>query len=259
MPPFHYAERRPAPALAPWIRNAWRMEVHPGAPPLHHVPPDGCTSLVRLAGVVGAPVVVSGPWTRPLTVPVAAGQVHAGIRLQPGAAALVLGLDPRTLVNTARPIALDSSPLAAALDRVIGAGGGLAALCEALDNALEPLAPTWPAPDPVVSAAVARLSDSAGELPIAELAARLGVSPRTLRRRFGAASGISPKQFARIRRLLRAAWGMAQGGESWGRLAAQAGYADQPHLTREMVDLTGLTPAGFAARFRMFTHDGAVP
>lgn len=53
-PIFRYTERRPRGELLPWIRNFWMFEVGADAPPLHHVPPDGCTALVmHLNGRLG--------------------------------------------------------------------------------------------------------------------------------------------------------------------------------------------------------------
>jgi hypothetical protein len=40
---------------------------------------------------------------------------------------------------------------------------------------------------------------------------------------------------------------VAGGVEELARLAADLGYADQPHLTRECVALSGLTPTRLAA------------
>ena len=57
-------------------------------------------------------------------------------------------------------------------------------------------------------------------------------------------TGISPRRFARIQRfhaLLRSA--DAAPHPAWAALAFRHGYADQPHLIREVQDLAGVTPA----------------
>ena len=79
---------------------------------------------------------------------------------------------------------------------------------------------------------------------VAELAGRLGVSDRHLRRLMVDATGISPRHFARIQRfhaLLRSADRSAH--PAWSGLAVDHGYADQSHLIREVQDLAGTTPA----------------
>jgi AraC-like DNA-binding protein len=77
-----------------------------------------------------------------------------------------------------------------------------------------------------------------------QLSDSLGLSERTLRRRCYEAFGYGPKTLDRILRFQRFL-GLARergvGGTS--DLAADAGYSDQSHLTREARDLAGLTPS----------------
>ena len=89
---------------------------------------------------------------------------------------------------------------------------------------------------------------------IADLAVALRISHRTLLRRFRAATALSPKQFARIRRLLAAAWRVVDGETTWSRIAAATGYADQPHLHHEVAALTGLRPDELGERIRSTAH-----
>jgi AraC-like DNA-binding protein len=78
-----------------------------------------------------------------------------------------------------------------------------------------------------------------------EFAGECGISERQLRRRFAAGVGYGPKTLQRILRLQRLLW-LASGADGarlgLARLAIAAGYADQPHMTREAVALTGATP-----------------
>ena len=71
---------------------------------------------------------------------------------------------------------------------------------------------------------------------------------RQLRRRFHAAVGYGPKTLQRVCRFQRF---VREVDEAGGRCdlaltAAEAGYADQSHLTRDCVELSGLTPAALA-------------
>lgn len=72
------------------------------------------------------------------------------------------------------------------------------------------------------------------------------MSERELRRRFRAAVGLSPKKLERVLRFQRFLALIHTGG--WrtlglARTAVVVGYADQAHLTRESVRLSGLPPA----------------
>jgi AraC-like DNA-binding protein len=53
--------------------------------------------------------------------------------------------------------------------------------------------------------------------------------------------GIAPGTVARIARFQRGA-GMLAGQVALGRAAVECGYADQPHLTREVRVMSGCTP-----------------
>ena len=83
----------------------------------------------------------------------------------------------------------------------------------------------------------------------AELAAgRLEVSERQLRRRCQAAIGYGPRTLMRVLRFRRFLARLDAAGDAadLAGLAAEAGYADQAHLTRESTRLAGLPPAALA-------------
>lgn len=257
-PVFRYAERRPAPPLRSWFRNYWWFAVGDGAPPVHHVPPDGCTALVIHLGGSG-PAMLSGPWLEPLAVPIRPGDCYAGVRIQPGALASLLGITATTMRNRVIPAPSALQDVATAIRSTLGSAATADDVAAALDRALPPLVPLRDERDPIIAGAVDRLVASGGELAIAALATELGCSERTLRRRFGAATGQSPKEFARIRRMLAAAWSVARGTPTWSAAAHAAGYADQPHLHRDVADFTGLTPGAFGKRIRSTEHDDVIP
>jgi len=100
-----------------------------------------------------------------------------------------------------------------------------------------------PEADAAMSFAVAALERG---MPVARVAERLGLLPRTLTRRFVQRVGLTPKRFARVRRLQRVLRRVrGPGVVDWSALAAEAGYADQAHLVHDFRDLTGLTPTGY--------------
>jgi AraC-like DNA-binding protein len=98
-------------------------------------------------------------------------------------------------------------------------------------------------PDPAVIAAAGGLSRG---IPVGEVARDLGLLPRTLRRRFTAQVGLTPKRFARVQRMQRLVRDLnGQTEVDWAAAAARHGYADQPHLADEFRDLVGVTPASY--------------
>jgi AraC-like DNA-binding protein len=82
---------------------------------------------------------------------------------------------------------------------------------------------------------------------VAELARRVGASPRTVYERIVASVGLSPKCLLRVERMHRALEANAR-GESWSFAALEGGFADQPHLVREARRLLGETPREWKRR-----------
>jgi AraC-like DNA-binding protein len=74
---------------------------------------------------------------------------------------------------------------------------------------------------------------------VAALADGLGLSERQLRRRCLELFGYGPKVLDRVLRLERAL-AAARRGAPFALVAADAGYADQPHLAREVRALAGV-------------------
>jgi AraC-like DNA-binding protein len=73
---------------------------------------------------------------------------------------------------------------------------------------------------------------------------QLGISSRQLQRRFVSAVGYGPKTFhsiLRFQRLLSLS-GRTSAPRSLARVSAEAGYADQAHMTREVQRFSGAPP-----------------
>lgn len=84
--------------------------------------------------------------------------------------------------------------------------------------------------------------------PIATIAAEIGCSRKTLGLHFRGQFGVAPKTAARLARFERAVGGASGTGDAWSAIAADSGYFDQPHMIREFVEFTGLTPSQYRAR-----------
>lgn len=103
---------------------------------------------------------------------------------------------------------------------------------------------------------------SAGRLRVEEIARRVGWSDRHLLQRFRDETGLAPKEAARVARFDRARRALAArvaagGSPDLAGLAADSGYADQAHLTREWRDFTGLPPTRWLTEEFGFVQDGA--
>jgi AraC-like DNA-binding protein len=203
--------------------------------------PDGCIDLIWAGDL---PPVVAGPATLATMAEIGAGMETFGVRFRPGVAPHLLGVSARELLNQHVPLraiwpsgraagwldAMARPALDEKLDRVaelIEAGVAAGSQCDALVREVV----IWMASHPSSS--------------VDELARLCGISERQLRRRFELSVGYGPKMLQRTLRLQRLLW-LARGAEhasaNLARLAIATGYADQSHMTRETVALTGATP-----------------
>jgi AraC-like DNA-binding protein len=242
-------ERPPVPTLAGFVSSTWVQRVPVGAAPYvrRNVPSGGVELLCRAGS---APYIV-GPQTGPQVETLEPGSTLVGLRLRPGAAAAVLGVPASEFVDvTVDAAAVWGSAAVRAGERIAEAAepGGAAAAVEALVAG----AADGAGVDPVVAEAVHRLMP--GRTPdLRSLWSSLGVSERSFRRLCLSTIGLGPKTLHRLLRfqgfLARAQRALAHGRspteEGLAGLAADAGYADQAHLTRECVRLTGVTPRVF--------------
>jgi len=203
--------------------------------------PDACSDLIWEQGR-GA--YVAGPDTGPVPTRMPAGSVMLGVRFRPTAGGPVLGVplselrDQRVDLTDVRPS--DAVRLPGTLDvgtavvRVLDVAGALVADAS---------------PDPAASHAARLLRDPRAR--VEDAAAAVGLSVRQLRRRCDAAVGYGPKTLHRILRFRRFVDRIDAGpvdglAPDLAAIAAEAGYADQAHLTRECRELAGLTPVALA-------------
>jgi methylphosphotriester-DNA--protein-cysteine methyltransferase len=228
----------PAPAgLRHAVACLWARALTDGTGQTALVLPDGCTDLIWEQGR-GA--YVAGPDTGPVPTSITAGTV-IGVRFRPSAGGPALGVplselrDQRVGLADLRPA--DAKRLSAALDPATAAARAVDVTAALVGDG---------APDPAVTRAVRLLGDPQARTE--DVAAEVGLSVRQLRRRCHAAVGYGPKTLQRVLRFRRFVSRIDARPEvlDLAALAAEAGYADQAHLTRECARLSGLTPAALA-------------
>lgn len=83
-----------------------------------------------------------------------------------------------------------------------------------------------------------------------EIAGHAGLAPRSLQRKFAAATGLSLTQYLQELRVERAKSLLADSGETVAQIGAQVGYTDVPAFHRVFQRVTGMTPAGFRKSVR---------
>jgi AraC-like DNA-binding protein len=174
------------------------------------VPPDGCRDLIVVVPRVGAPTCFVSALADTTEMPeFESGDQAMGVRLRAGAQ-----LDEVALLARLRHgERIDDSDLLAAIGAVVHLD---ARVREALDCLQE-------AP------------------PLGAAHARLGVSERSLERLLAQRTQRGPLYWRNLARARRCARALA-GAEPLAHLAAQHGYADQAHMTRDLQRWFGATP-----------------
>lgn len=185
-----------------------------------------------------------GLYARPVRVRHEGSAAGVQIDLEPVAARALLGVPAGEL--SGRTVGLEDL-LGRRADRVAERLHGAAGPAERfaiLDEMLRrALAGARAGCRPDTLRAWALLEASGGRMRVEELAAALGCSRRHLVNRFAADIGAPPKLAARLIRFETARRRL--GSAPLARLAAECGYADQAHLSREFAALAGAPPTAF--------------
>ncbi|MFE1358081.1 MULTISPECIES: helix-turn-helix domain-containing protein [Streptomyces] len=215
-------------------QEVWSTEAASGL-----VLPDGCLDLIWSERVG---LLVAGPDTRGRRVDpgVASGRA-TGLRFAPGRGPVVVGVPAWELRDRLVPLAQvwPQRTVRELAERVAGAGDPGAVLAGAAARRVAAVGP----PEPWRAWAASALGWG---FPVAEVARRLGLSERQLRRRCQVAFGYGPKTLARVLRMRRAL-GWARAGVPGAEVAVRAGYADQAHLSREVRGLAGVPLSALVA------------
>jgi AraC-like DNA-binding protein len=237
-----YRERRPAAAVADVLASVWVQRVAPDAAPYtHRTIPHGS---VELAVALGEQPRLIGPRTGPRVATLAPGTTVVGVRFHPGAAPPLLGVPAHELVDADVAAEELLGRAAAALGEAAAEAASPDLAAGLLERSIVERLGSARSPDPLVSQLVRRLlAREANE--VGSITSSLFISERQLRRRMTDGIGLAPKALQRVLRFqgfLAHAHARASGRPNLALLAAQAGYADQAHLTRESLRLAGISP-----------------
>lgn len=192
---------------------------------------------------------IYGTTSHPVEYAIEPAAHYLGIRFRPGQSRHFLALAADELTDQRMPA---DGLLRFPLEEVEEDSPG-AATVRRIEHLLERhLARVAPARTRIDDAIAAIQSGAA--MRMQEIAACHGGSQRQFERTFRAAVGLPAKQFASILRYRRAAVLIGR-GVPLAEAAAEAGYADQSHMSNEFRRLAGASPARFAPRPVDFLQD----
>jgi AraC-like DNA-binding protein len=227
----------PAAALAPYVAHYWAVSWDlRGQPPFRQkIVPMPQVHLSFLNGGALVRGVSRGFVVRTLE---GRGRVF-GVAFRPGCFRPFLGRPLSTITDRTLPA-----------ESVFGGPPPTSATASSVDAFL--LAHR-PGPDPVMETAAALvdlIAATPGLTRVDSLAAGAGLSMRRLQRLFADYVGVAPKWVIRRYRLHEITDRLAAGVTvDWAGLAADLGYADQAHLTRDFTKLVGEPPTAYAERY----------
>jgi len=195
-----YREVPPPVNLATHTACLWTQTVRTDEPHVHRVLPDGCIDIIWYAGSLH----VAGPDTGPFLARLVPGLRIAAVRFRPGMAPGVLGIPADVLRDDRVALAEIWGCDADRLSDQIAASDQRTAIRILAREVGRRLRAAWGPPDSIATAV-----------------------------------GYGPKPLQRIRRFRRAV-ALARRGVPFADVAVHAGYADQPHLSREVKELAGV-------------------
>lgn len=230
-------------ALSGAVRCAWLHSAPvDGVAARVAVVPDGCVDLLWTE----SGFMIAGPDRTAAFPPMRPGATILGLRFKPGIARHLLRCDLDAL--TGEVVAFDDlrpGGFNAQHERLLAADGPMKRLRLLQDIFVAEMSDL-----PTMCPDAAALEALCMRLPAEGLAAALGVTERTLRRISTAEFGYGPKTLARILRLQKLLGRIGERDTALAELAAETGFADQAHMSRDVLSLTSLTPGEILRQMR---------
>ena len=213
--------------------------------------PDGAVDLVIRVDGRTSQDLVYGSSTQRFDVPLAQGSHYLGIRFRPGQSRHFLKVAAVELTNT-----FESAKELCKFDLYgmpeLVEGHGVFAKLNAI---LEKFIQIHPPIHSRIDNAILDIELSNGIVSIAETAAIYGKSVRQFERVFRETVGVSPKLFSEITRFHQASMLITTGTLSLVQVAADMGYTDQSHMSREFRRFTNLPPISYMRSDVAFLQD----
>ncbi len=209
----------------------------------HRLVPDGCIDLLWTSQ---GHLVLCGPETTAWTFALPEGTTAAGVRFLPGVAPALFGFDASKILNRqVNPVGrMAGSYWLTLVDELMGRHDS-AAQREVLESFVNTRVGESDVDSGIADLVVDRVV-AHQSVTTADLADVLGLSTRQLHRRAVVSFGYGVKTLARLirfQRFLALVEGVAD--QPLAHRAAEAGYSDHAHLTRDCRAITGLTPTEF--------------
>ena len=243
---FELVRHSPADDLADFVERHWTVcwRLPSGTSFTQELLPHPCANLVTESQLVA----VHG-------IPVSRGRKRldgsgsaTGTKFRPGALTALTGLPAARLVGTSlRLAAVFGEPGAALEAALLSAAGDTDGHIRLVEEFLRERRPRLDPRFQLLREIVADMLVADRTLNVADFARRHAISQRTLQRLFRDYVGVPPKWVLKRYRVHEAAERIASDEtRDAARLAAELGYADQPHFIRDFTAQVGCSPGEYA-------------
>ncbi|WP_246257698.1 AraC family transcriptional regulator [Amycolatopsis anabasis] len=175
------------------------------------------------------------------------GEVRGlGVRFRPGCFSPFLDRPVSSLADTSIPLTEIFGAEAERTQRVVSNAVSDAEMVSAVDRLLCTNVPILPKRARHAAEIVEVIAEEPAIVRVDQLAARSGTTSRTLQRLFRDHVGVSPKWAIRVYRFNDAAQRISAAADiDYAALAAELGYTDQAHFTRDFTAMVGTPPAQY--------------
>lgn len=237
--------------LSPWIESIWTWQAAPTEAAEVLIAPDArCELVIHLdtpplewrdgAWQRQPRVFLYGQLRAPLSLRSDCTMNMLAVRFHPHAAACFFGIDGSDL--QAMPIRFDELSKLTKTMNWLGESSSMPVTVASVVKVLRWLARTAKLPDALTLYAMQAVSAAHGRIGMNFLAEQFAISPRQFERVFFQHVGLTPKFYARIKRIEFAQSLLSEPNFQLAEIALNAGFADQSHFNREAIALCGQTP-----------------
>lgn len=237
---------------------AWISIAHPQSPASHRLLPHGEPSIAILrrsdanGEINEVKLAICGPYYKTDYYRPAPREELIALRIKPETCAALFSIAPKEYAYD--PTTQAPAPLNCACAETLSLAERAASAADIFVSLKRELAlfVASRAPNAGPETIAAQwMRDKEGGIRFRNIAEKLDVSERNLRRRFIDHVGCSPKAYARRLQITAAAHAAERSAApDWAAIAAGAGFHDQPHMINAFRAEVGLTPSAFHAERR---------
>jgi len=251
-----YEEILPSPLLRPYVKCYWNLEYTNHEDKIERVVPDGRMELIFHYGDPFRHVnekdktqsrsVLSGQITEAVLLRPDQQVGILAVRFLPPGFTAIFGENASAITGQITEFSSLAGKIAQEVEEQILEAKALIDRVRILEKMLIQFCTKSRVLDRVTRLSSQLFYENPAESTILHVADQFGISLRTLERQFKAQVGLSPSKFIKIARFQRALRIKNSNPKaSFALVAAESGYYDQSHFTRDFKDLTGLSPAEY--------------